>query len=370
MATLSGRQIIKGFDLAFMTMTAVLLLIGLAALYSFALHVAKPDYSFLLKQTAFAAAGFAAVGLLMRFDYRRLAGIHWLLYGIAVASLVVVLMFGRTVHGTTGWFVLGGLQLQPVEFVKIIMTIVLAKFFSDHGHELHRFSIVAASGLLTAVPVGLVMLQPDLGSAVVIVGIWIGLLIILPIPKKFLGAIVAGLIVTAVIGWFGFLHPYQKDRLLNFFNPGRDPLGSGYNVRQAVTAIGSGLLSGRGLGLGPQSQLNFVPERQTDFIFATIGEELGFIGATIVIVAFGIFFWRLRQLLAKTRDSFSFLLGVSLGMMLFIQVAINIGMNLGLFPVTGIPLPFLSYGGSSLIASFLAVGLLESMVIRQRFTPL
>lgn len=369
MSTLSVRQLGRGLDLGLLTITLLLVVFGLAALYSFALNVDHPNFSFLYKQTAYLAAGAVLIFLLMRFDYRWLAGVHWTLYGLGLLSLIAVLVFGRTVRGTTGWFEIAGFQLQPVEFVKIIMTVVLAKYFSDHADDLDRWRTMIVSGLIAAVPAGLVMIQPDLGSAVILIGIWLGLLVALPVPPRRLLVLAAAGALIAVVGWLAVLQPYQKNRVLDFFSPGRDRLGSGYNVQQAMTAIGSGQWFGRGLGLGPQSQLNFLPERHTDFIFASIAEELGLVGTSAMLALFGLFFWRLYRLVRLSRDNFSILLATALVLVLFIQTAINIGMNLGLFPVTGIPLPFVSYGGSSLLSSLLIVGLVESMAIRQRILP-
>ncbi|MBI5467171.1 MAG: rod shape-determining protein RodA, partial [Candidatus Kerfeldbacteria bacterium] len=306
----------------------------------------------------------------VRLEYRWLAGVHWLLYGLGILSLGLVLLFGHTVNGTRGWFEILGFQLQPVEFVKIIMAVVLAKFFSDRSEHLDEWGTIGLSGLLVGVPVGLIMAQPDLGSAVILVGMWVGVLLAMPVPRRMLLTLAAAGAVVAVISWIGVLQPYQKNRLLNFVSPGRDRLGSGYNVQQAMTAVGSGQWVGRGLGLGPQSQLNFLPERHTDFIFASIAEELGLVGAVTILILFGLLFWRIYRLAQASRDNFSILFATVVAMMFFIQVAINIGMNIGLFPVTGIPLPLISYGGSSLLACLMTVGLLESLAIRQRTLPL
>lgn len=370
MAQLNSRQIGRGLDLSLITITVLLVLLGLAALFSFSLNAAQPTYNLLWKQALFAVIGGVIAWVLVRFDYRALAGIHWALYALAVLMLLAVLLFGQTVHGTTGWFDLGGWQLQPVEFVKILLAVFFAKFFTNHADQLHRWRTVVISGLLAAGPIILVLLQPDFGSAVILLALWLGLLIMVPVPRRYLAVIGLGLAAVAVVAWFGLLQPYQKERVLNVIAPGRDRLGSGYNATQAITAVGSGQLFGRGLGLGPQSQLNFLPERQTDFIFASISEELGFLGSSFILALFGLFFWRLNRLIIVARDNFSVLLAMGLAVIFFIQVAINIAMNIGIFPVTGIPLPFLSYGGSSLLASLIATGLLESMIVRQRVTPL
>lgn len=369
MARLGVRQLVRGADIGIFTITIVLVLFGLAALYSFSLN-GVGDRSLLLRQALFAGVGLAVGFFIMRFDYRSLAAVHWILYGLVLIVLLGVLAFGQTVRGTTGWFSFGIFQIQPVEFVKVIMAVVLAKFLADRADRLGEWRTILLSGLLMGIPAGLVMAQPDLGSAIVLLGMWLGIMIVMPVPRRKLAVIFAGLAVAAALSWIFVLQPYQHDRILNFLTPSRDPLGTGYNVRQAVTAIGSGGWFGRGLGLGSQSQLNFLPERQTDFIFATVGEELGFVGAATLLLLFGIFFWRLGRLASQARDSFSLLVTVGLTTMFFLHVLINIGMNLGIFPVTGLPLPFLSYGGSSLLACLIAVGVIESMIIRQRTSPL
>lgn len=370
MATLSVRQLGRGVDLVLLTVTILLTLIGLGAVFSTSLNTATPSYAIFYRQAIFAAAGFALVIVFARLDYRSFGAAHWVLYGAALVSLVAVRLFGKTVNGTTGWFEVAGMQLQPVEFVKIIVCLVLAKYFSDHADETGSWKFVLMSGLIVAAPVLLVMIQPDFGSAMLMIAIWFGLLLAVPVPRRRLALLVAAAIVAAVASWFFVFQTYQKERILNFVSPGRDPLKSGYNVTQAITAIGSGQWFGRGLGLGPQSQLSFLPERQTDFIFASIGEELGFVGTATIVAFFSALLWRCYVMSRRSRDNFSVILSLGIGLMFFVQVAINIGMNIGVFPVTGIPLPFISYGGSSLLSSFIAVGILESLASRQRILPL
>lgn len=369
MATIRLRQLGRGLDLGLLTITVLLVLIGLGALFSFSLNSGQERYVFFFHQLAYLSVGGMAMFFLIRLDYRFLGGIHWLLYSLGLLSLVAVRLFGQTVNGTTGWFEIAGFQLQPIEFVKIIVCIVLAKYFADQADHLRTWRVFFTSTLLVAAPVLLVMLQPDLGSAAILIGLWFGLLVALPVPRRRIVFLIAGFVAIGVASWFLILRPYQKERIMNFVSPGRDRLGSGYNVQQAITAIGSGQLVGRGLGLGPQSQLSFLPERHTDFIFASIAEELGLLGAGSVIMLFGLLLWRLYGLSQRSRDNFSVILSIGLAMMFFVQVAINIGMNLGIFPVTGIPLPFLSYGGSSLLSSLLAIGVAESLAVRQRILP-
>ncbi len=365
MPTLGFRQLSRGLDLGLLTVTVLLVLFGLAALYSFSINIAQPDYTILIRQAIFALTGFILAWIFLRIDYRFLGGMHWLLYGLGLLMLLAVLVFGTTVRGTTGWFEVAGFQLQPVELVKIILTITLAKYFADHAHRDTPLRLVLTSGLIAAGAVGLVLLQPDFGSAMILLGIWVALLFVLPIPRRIFIWLGLGLVVVSAVSWVALLQPYQKERILNVLSPSRDPLGTGYNVRQAITAVGAGQIFGRGLGLGTQSQLNFLPERHTDFIFASIAEELGLVGSLAIVLLLSLFFWRLWHLVRHLRDDYSLLLVLGLGIMFFIQAGINILMNIGLFPVTGLPLPFISYGGSSLLASLIAVGIIESIIIRQ-----
>ncbi len=369
MARLGIRQLVRGFDLGLLTVTVLLVLFGLAALYSFSINVDQPDFSLLTRQAVFAGIGLALALVLMRIDYRLWGGLHWLLYVLGLGLLAAVLMVGTSIRGTTGWFEFGLFQFQPVELFKLILAIVLAKYIADHLH-LAPGRLILMTGGLTAVPVVLVMLQPDYGSAMILIGMWLVLLFVAPIPKRHFAWLGLGLVAVAVVAWFGLFQDYQKERILNVLAPARDPLGTGYNVRQSITAIGAGQVFGRGLGLGTQSQLQFLPERQTDFIFASIAEELGLVGSLAVVLLFSLFFWRLARLVGRVRESFSLFVAIGLTAMLFLQAGINLLMNLGLFPVTGLPLPFLSYGGSSLLASLMAVGIFESIILRQRTAPL
>lgn len=370
MATVGLRQLARGLDLGLLTVALVLTLFGLGALFSMSLNAESGSLTAFYKQLAFIVVGLGGVILLARFDYRYLGGVHWILYGAGVLALIAVRLVGRTVNGTTGWFEVAGVQLQPVEFMKIVVCLVLAKYIADHADRLNSWRTVVNSGFIVGLPIVLVMLQPDFGSAILLAAIWFGLLLVLPISRRKIFLLLLVGVVTAVSSWFLVLRPYQKERILNFLSPGRDPLRSGYNVTQAMTAIGSGQLFGRGLGLGPQSQLSFLPERQTDFIFASIGEELGFVGTVTILTLFGILLWRLYGLSRRSRDTFSIILSTALGLMFFVQASINIAMNLGAFPVTGIPLPFVSYGGSSMLSSLLAIGIAESLAARQRVLPL
>lgn len=279
--------------------------------------------------------------------------------------LVFVLMLGKTVKGHTGWIGFSTFSIQPVELAKLIIVIFLASFLSQKRTQLSIVVRIVASVVLVFIPVFLILKQPDLGSTAIILASWGALLFASGISKKNL--IILFLVGALVISpsWF-FMKNYQKDRIANFIDPYRDPSGSGYNVIQATIAVGSGQLFGKGLGHGSQSQLNFLPEKHTDFIFSVIAEELGFFGATAVFVLFGIIFWRMKEAARMAHDNFGYLFVIGTMAMLFFQLLVNVGMNIGVMPVAGVPLPLLSYGGSSMVTTLAAIGIVQSVYLRRK----
>ena len=359
---------IPGFSRQFDWMLAVavfvLVLLGLAAIYSVALSQESADFLFVKKQLIALLIGVVLFAVFAFSNYRLLRSYSAVLYFLGVLLLILVLIFGVTVRGTTGWFSLLGFSFQPVELMKIILVVVLARYFADRARRQLGWREIIESGGLTAVPVGLVLLQPDLGSALVLVFIWGFVLIMSGLKKRHALALFASGTVVFVMSWLFLFADYQKARILTFLNPTADPLGQGYNVTQAIIAIGSGQWFGRGLGFGSQSQLKFLPEAQTDFIFAVIAEELGFLGVALVLSAFALLFLRIIRLAKLSTDNFTSYLLLGIGGSLFFQFVVNVGMNLGLLPVTGIALPFVSYGGSALISALLMLGIVESIALR------
>jgi len=226
------------------------------------------------------------------------------------------------------------------------------------------FRHIVKSGLITLLFVALVMLQPDLGSALVLLGTWLVVLLFTGISKKHFWWLLGTFLVTLVVSWLFILQPYQQDRILTFLDPGRDPQGAGYNVIQSMVAVGSGQVFGRGLALGSQSSLNFLPEPGTDFIFAVIAEDLGLVGVALVLGLFAFIFYRLFMIMRRSQDNFASYTILGISAMLLVQIFINIGMNMGISPVTGIPLPLVSAGGSSLWAVMIALGIAESINTR------
>lgn len=358
---------IKKTDKILLFAVVLLVVVGLITIFSVS-YSEEGSANFLnfRKQALFAGVGLFAMFFAASVDYRMLKNYTGLFYAITAILLVAVLFLGKLTRGTTGWFNLGFFSLQPAEFAKIIIIIMLGKCLSEMGNYSLITKKILISGLYVALPVGLILLQPDLGSALVIVFIWFCLLCMFGIRfKQLLFFSLIG-IVACVASWNFLLQDYQKGRIMTFINPQSDPLGKGYNVIQSTVAIGSGNLWGKGLGHGSQSQLNFLPEKHTDFIFAVIAEEMGFIGGAMVLVLFAIIFYRLSVIADEAQDNFGKLITLGTIFLLLFHVIINIGMNMGIMPVTGIPLPFISYGGSSLIAFMTMIGIVQSVYVNGR----
>lgn len=341
-----------------------LVILGLAAIYSVELSYGDSDFLNIQKQAVAAAVGWAVFFAVAASNYHLLRNYALISYVVGVLLLVGVLVFGTTIRGTTGWYAVGPVSFQPVEFMKVALAVALAAYFSRRARVNFGWKELAESGAMALVPVALVLLQPDLGSAILLVGMWIILILFAGIRRHHLFALFALFAIVSVISWSFLLAPYQKDRVLTFANPASDPLGQGYNVTQAIIAVGAGGWFGSGLGFGSQSQLKFLPESQTDFIFAVIAEELGFVGVLLVLGAFAVVFSRIWHLAAGTRDDFTGFLLIGIGGVLFVQFFINVGMNLGLLPVTGVALPLVSYGGSSLLFSLVMLGIVGSVAMR------
>lgn len=358
---------LRKFDWLLFGSVIGLTVIGLSVIYGTSLGAdgAPADLGNFWKQLTFACLGITIVFFISAFHYRQLAVLSRVLYVAAMAMLVIVLMVGNTVNGAKSWFVLGGFGVQPVELVKICLVVYLARFFSDYARHPAGLKQIIGSGSVVAGAIVLVLLQPDLGSALLLAVVWGLLLLISGIRASHLMVIIAVVIMTAVVSWLLVLKPYQKARILVFFNPSLDTTGEGYNVNQSVVAIGSGGLFGKGIGSGSQSQLRFLPERQNDFIFAVIGEELGFFGVVVLLGLFGIFFYRGYEMVKLAQDDFTVFLVIGLMLSVAVEVLVNVGGNLRLVPVTGVTLPFVSYGGSSLLVKYLMLGILESVAVRQ-----
>ncbi len=357
-------RFIKNFDWVILVATVLLLGFSIAIIFSTTFSMSGSGEE-TLQQAIFAVIGLVALFVIAKTDYRSFKNYSAILYLATIIMLLVVRFVGTTTLGATRWIDIGFFQFQPSELAKVFMIIVMAKFFAERQEEMRQLKTLFRSLLYMAIPTGLVMLQPDLGTALTFMVIWISMVAISNARKIYLvGLFVLGIAASPVV--YEFLRDYQKKRLLTFFNPTADPMGSGWNVNQAMIAIGSGQWTGRGLGHGPQSQLNFLPFKHTDFVFAALAEEMGFVGAAAVIALFAVILYRGIRTAMLARDYFGMYLATGICAMLFFHVFINIGMNIGLMPVTGIPLPLVSSGGTSIIITLASIGLLESIILRYK----
>ena len=330
--------------------------------------------SFLKKQMIAALIGILAIIVSLLFNYEILRDYAEIIYIANLLLLGIVLVIGQTVKGGQSWISLGRFNFQPAEITKLIVIIMLAHVLAKDKYNVQNFFGMVIPGLYVFIPFSLILLQNDLGSSLVLLAIFIGMIYVAGANAKFLFGSIFGVLVSAVswvaahiyLGVYIPLKEYQLNRLLVLVNPSRDPLGSGYNVRQSKIAIGSGGLFGKGLFTGSQNQLNFLPEKHTDFIFSVLGEELGFIGAIIILLLYFLLLWRALIVAREAKDKFGEYVVIGIISMLGFHIFQNVGMAVGLMPVTGIPLPFLSYGGSSLITNLLGIGLILNINIRKK----
>jgi rod shape determining protein RodA len=358
------RSYWEHFDFILLGLVATLVIFGVAVIRS-AIAGNVVLAGLVKRQIVFAAIGFGALFATAAIDYHYWATFGKYLY-IATALLLAALgIIGKAAFGSARWIDIGIFFIQPSEIAKIVVILVLASFFEQHRHQLHEFRWVAISGLLTAAIVVPILLQPDLSTSITILVIWFGMLWAAGLTWKHLAIFAAAGAVSPFLAW-PFLANYQKARVVNFLFP--DPNarhGAIYNVQQALISLGSGGLFGQGYGHGTQVQLRFLKVRHTDFIFSVIGEEFGFVGTVFVIVMLALVLWRIFRIARTAHDTFGALIAYGIGIMLFFHMAVNIAMNINLIPVTGLPLPFITYGGSSLLSSLLGIGLVESVAVRR-----
>lgn len=295
------------------------------------------------------------------FSFIKRTDVLVVLYIFFTSLLLLLFIFGHRAGGAQSWFSFGGFSFQPSDLMKLILILMLAKYFSRRHIEIGNFKHIFISGLYAFIPFVLIFLQPDLGSAIIIALIWLGMILVSGISKKHL-LIVFGVVALAFgLLWNFSFQDYQKARIINFFNPLSDIQNTGYNAYQSTIAVGSGRLMGKGVGFGTQSRLKFLPEYETDFIFAAFSEEWGFVGVIIIFILYALIIWRILHLALLGKNNFEILFGVGLAIYFMSHLIINIGMNIGLMPVTGITLPFMSYGGSHLLTEFVGLGIFMSM---------
>lgn len=369
---------LKVIDKPFVITVSLLIGFGLLVLASAGTSLSSGPLFYMKKQAFFVALGVAAILWLVRHDYSNFNRFGHYFYGLSIFLLILVLVVGTEQRGTTGWITIGPLPaVQPAEFTKILLIVAYADFLSQRREHLQTLKEVLTAAAYMVLPFILIMAQPDLGTALVYIAITLGMLFAAGAnPRVLAGLVAAG---TLAIGLVLFLHfemgmwiplkDYQLKRLTVFLDPYADGNGgrdAGYNIIQAMIAVGSGGFLGKGLFNGKQIQLNFLPEHHTDFIFSVIGEELGFVGCVLLIIFYGILLWRCLVISSRARDAFGSLMVVGIVSMWLFHIWENVGMNIGLMPVTGIPLPFISYGGSSTLTNILAIGIIIAINLREK----
>ncbi|MCF7906937.1 rod shape-determining protein RodA [Patescibacteria group bacterium] len=355
---------IKSFDFTLFILVFLLVVIGLVLQYSLSFAGTGVSFS---RHLIFVLIGFLFFGLVYLIDFRFIKATAFFIYLLSLILLILVLFLGKSLRGTSGWLDFGFFNFQPAELAKLATIIILAKFWQKAPapvkikHVLYSFLLIAPLFLLIA-------RQPDFGSAITIVLIWLGVLFLVDSNKKHFLSLLLIFILIASLAWFFIFEDYQKDRVLTLLQPSRDVLKSGYQVNQSVIAVGSGQFWGRGFALGTQSQLKFLPDSGTDFIFAVLGEEFGLLGGLFFLLVYFLFLARLVRIARQVYGNFSLVLVCGVMIYFSFQMLINVGMNLGVAPVVGLPLPLISYGGSSLLISLICLGLVESVLRHQPFS--
>lgn len=373
---ISGRTLgFRAPRIDWLLMAAVLALVGVGALLVWSATSPRDTLTggdataYLRKHLVNVAIGLVLMLLVTAVEHRWVRMVAPLVYLVSVVGLVLVLVMGSTINGSRSWLDLGGMSIQPAEFAKlaviIAMALVLAERAAGRWHASVGTVDVGLMLLVAAVPAALIMLQPDLGTMLVLTATVFGILAASGAPRRWLALLAGGgiAVATAAVAG-GLLKDYQVDRFMAFTNPDLDPRGAGYNVEQARIAVGNGGLWGQGLFDGSQTRSGFVPEQHTDFIFTVAGEELGLLGAGLVVVLLGVILWRALAIAYRSEDVFGRVAAAGIACWFGFQAFQNIGMCLGIMPVTGVPLPFVSYGGSSMFAGLLAVGLLQNIHLR------
>lgn len=341
----------RSFDWLILLPTLIISFLGLLIIFSI-----NPE--FLKNQFIFLVLGLIFYFFLANFDYKIWENFSLVFFFLSVSLLLLTFILGKVTRGSIRWIQIGSLSFQPSEFVKPLLILCFASYASKL--DFSKIKDVFVFLVLLLIPNFLIFKQPDLGNSLVVFVIWLGIIVGrgIKIIYGLLGLIVAFLLCPLI--WH-LLKPYQKQRIITFINPDFDPLGSGYHLLQAITTVGSGQLFGRGLGGGTQSQLKFLPESHTDFIFASFAEELGFLGASLLFLSYFILLLRILVYAQRSSDRFGSLICIGVFSMIFFQTFVNIGMNLGIVPITGITLPLLSSGGSSLVATLISLGLVQSI---------
>lgn len=365
---ISARNV-RHFDFVLIALAIALVAFGSVLIYSATLSSYPEGVSLghpLFKQIVFACLGVGVMAVVAWMDYRMFGTMAPLLYAFAVLMLVAVLFVGDSAYGSTRWFTFAGQQIQASEVAKILVIISLARFLADRQGQMDDVRVFLMSLAMAAVPAGLVLIEPDMGTAMVFGAIWLGMVLTAGAPVKFAAVLIGVAVALIPFAAIAVLGDYQRERFTLWINPSSDPLGGGFNILQSEIGIGSGGLFGKGLTEGSQTQLDFLQTSTTDYIFSVLGEELGLFGALLLFALFTALLFRGLRIASMAQDPFGRLIATGIVIMILFQVFINIAVNIRLVPVTGIPLPFISQGGSSLVMLFAALGLLEGIALRHK----
>ncbi len=355
------RKISNGIDWMLVFFILPILLSGLFTMKSFS--PLEGGGTFFMRQIVWIAISFGVFFSFSFIDFRFLKRTNVLVAVFLFFCFLLLLLFilGSVSHGARSWFDFGFFSFQPSDVMKLVLVLILAKYFSRRHVEIRYIKHIFISGFYALFPLLLVLFQPDFGSAIILFFIWLGMVLVSGISKTHLFLVFSSAILVFFFLWSFVFAPYQKARIMTFINPLADVHGTGYNAFQSTIAVGSGQTLGKGLGFGTQSRLKFLPEPQSDFIFAAFSEEWGFVGSITILLLYALVIWRILLSASYGATNFEMLFGMGIAIFFMSHILINIGMNLGLMPVTGIPLPFMSYGGSHLLTEFMALGILMSM---------
>jgi rod shape determining protein RodA len=356
------RRLLQNVDWPLLGATVGLVILSASTLAS--LQVGRAGGGVAVRQLAWFGVGLVALVVIASIDYRRLVRAAPLFYALGLATLVALFVVGRTVSGARRWIMVGPVSVQPSELFKLCFVLMAVWFLTSRWAQPIGKAVLLMVAPLALLPAVLIVKQPDLGTALLLFPVLIALLVAAGMPMRLLGGLVLSGVAAAPVAWL-VLKDYQRERILVFLDPFRDPLGSAYNVIQAKIAIGSGQLLGKGVAGATQSRLAFLPERHTDFIFAVFAETWGFVGCLVLLICYALLLLRGFDIAASTREPVGRLVALGVIALMATQVLVNVGMVTGLIPVVGIPLPFMSYGGSSMVVSMMALGLLLSVRMRQ-----
>jgi rod shape determining protein RodA len=373
-ADAASQAITRGFDWPLLGASLALIIYSVVVLSGATKDdVAGNPHYYVIRQSIFGVIGIALLFAVSRIDYTRLREYRTQIYAFLIVSNVIVLLTGAATKGSRRWIDVGFFQIQPSELGKVLLTIVLAAFVADRVRDRQAGGVTLPVLGLAAIPAALVFLQPDLGTSLVYGAITLSILFIGGIPWQQMTAIFMAIVIVATgVLWAApaagvdVLKPYQVARLTTFLHPNDDPTGDAFQQTQGEIAIGAGQRVGRGADNATQTQLNFIPEHHTDFVFAVVGESYGFAGAALVMTLYALLIWRGLRILALARDQFGALIAAGVVAILMFQVFVNVGMNVGIMPITGVTLPLMSYGGASVLATFIALGLLQSVAVHSR----